>query len=52
MVNTTWTESKKKNMTSRDTEAPMGKNSACVESMVWIPVQMQEIIQLLLRIAY
>lgn len=39
MVNTTWTESKKKNMTSRDTEAPMGRNSACVESMVWIPVQ-------------
>lgn len=34
MVKTTWTESKKKNMTSRDTEAPMGRNSACVESMV------------------
>ncbi|KAG7282592.1 hypothetical protein CRUP_018711 [Coryphaenoides rupestris] len=33
MVNTTWTESKKKNMTSRDTEAPMGRNSAWVESM-------------------
>lgn len=39
MVNTTWTESKKKNMTSRDTEAPMGRNSACVESMVWIPAK-------------
>lgn len=24
-------------MTSRDTEAPMGRNSAWVESMVWIP---------------
>lgn len=34
MVKTTWTESKKKNMTSRETEAPMGRNSACVESMV------------------
>lgn len=34
MVKTTCTESKKKNMTSRDTEAPMGRNSACVESMV------------------
>lgn len=34
MVKTTCTESKKKNMTSRDTEAPMGRNRACVESMV------------------
>lgn len=34
MVKTTCTESKKKNMTRRDTEAPMGRKSACVESMV------------------
>lgn len=34
MVKTTWTESKKKNMTSRETEAPMGRKRACVESMV------------------
>lgn len=34
MVKTTCTESKKKNMTSRDTEAPMGRNRACVESIV------------------
>ena len=34
MVKTTCTESKKKNMTSRDTEAPIGRNSACVESIV------------------
>lgn len=34
MVKTTCTESKKKNMTSRETEAPMGRNRACVESMV------------------
>lgn len=39
MVKTTWTESKKKNMTSRDTDAPMGRNSACVESIVWIPAK-------------
>lgn len=34
MVKTTWTESKKKNMTSRETEAPMGRKRACVESIV------------------
>lgn len=34
MVKTTCTESKKKNMTSRDTEAPMGRKRACVESIV------------------
>lgn len=34
MVKTTWTESKKKNMTSRETEAPIGRKRACVESMV------------------
>lgn len=39
MVKTTCTESKKKNMTSRDTEAPMGRNRACVESIVWIPAK-------------
>lgn len=39
MVKTTCTESKKKNMTSKDTEAPMGRNRACVESMVWIPAK-------------
>lgn len=37
MVKTTCTESKKKNMTSRDTEAPIGRNRACVESIVWMP---------------
>lgn len=39
MVKTTCTESKKKNMTSRDTEAPIGRNRACVESIVWIPAK-------------
>lgn len=34
MVKTTWTESKKKNMTSRETEAPIGRKRACVESIV------------------
>lgn len=43
MVKTTCTESKKKNMTSRETEAPMGRNRACVESMVWIPAEGREI---------
>lgn len=42
MVKTTCTESKKKNMTSRDTEAPMGRNRACVESIVWIPARQQK----------
>lgn len=37
IVKTTWTESKKKNITRRDTDAPMGRNNAWVESMVWIP---------------
>ena len=32
-------ESKKKNMTSNDTEAPSGKHMACKESRVWIPLE-------------
>lgn len=37
IVKTTWTESKKKNMTRRETDAPIGRNRAWVESMVWMP---------------
>lgn len=37
IVKTTWTESKKKNITRRETDAPIGRNSAWVESIVWIP---------------
>ena len=31
-------ESKKKNMTSKEIEAPSGKHMACNESKVWIPL--------------
>ena len=31
-------ESKKKNMTSKDIEAPNGRHIACIESSVWIPL--------------
>jgi hypothetical protein len=37
IVKTTWTESKKKNITRRETDAPIGRNRAWVESIVWIP---------------
>ena len=37
MANNICIESKKKNMTSNDTEAPNGKHIACNESKVWIP---------------
>ena len=30
-------ESKKKNMTSNDIEAPNGRHIACIESSVWMP---------------
>ena len=35
MANTSCIESKKKNMTRREMEAPMGRKRACVESNVW-----------------
>ena len=38
MANNICIESKKKNMTSRETEAPRGKHIACSESRVWIPL--------------
>ena len=31
-------ESKKKNMTRRDMDAPSGRHIACSESSVWIPL--------------
>lgn len=31
-------ESKKKNITSRDMEAPSGRHMACKESRVWMPL--------------
>ena len=37
MANNICIESKKKNMTSNDTDAPNGKHIACNESKVWIP---------------
>ena len=38
MANNICIESKKKNMTNRDTEAPRGKHMAWIESRVWIPL--------------
>ena len=41
IVKTTGTESKKKNITRRETDAPIGRNRAWVESIVWIPEREQ-----------
>ena len=38
MANSICIESKKKNMTSREMEAPRGRHMACSESKVWIPL--------------
>ena len=38
MANSICIESKKKNMTSREMEAPRGRHMACRESKVWIPL--------------
>lgn len=35
-------ESKKKNITSRDMEAPSGRHMACKESRVWMPLADEE----------
>ena len=37
IANSICMESKKKNITSKETEAPNGKHMACKESSVWIP---------------
>ena len=37
MANSICIESKKKNMTSNDIEAPSGRHIACIESNVWMP---------------
>ena len=36
-------ESKKKNITSRDMEAPSGRHMACNESRVWMPLPEEEV---------